>query len=72
MAAFPKNFDFIVSRCVTELKKIRKISTKLKKSTRKLKYNQHLIDKIIYKPLYSIDFLSKEKPKFLNKHLKYQ
>jgi hypothetical protein len=67
-----KNISFLVKRCETELQKIRKISVKLKKSTRKVKHNQFIIDKIIYKPLYSIKLLSEERPKFLNKKLKYE
>ena len=67
-----KNFDFLLNRCEKELKKIRKISTKLKKSTRKLKHHQGLINEMICKPLYSIKVLSKDKPKFLTKHMKYE
>ena len=67
-----KNFDYLVKRCETELKKIRNISIKLKKSSRKVHHNQELINRIIYKPLYSIKVLSKEKPRFLNRYLKYQ
>lgn len=67
-----KNFENIMNRCEKELKKIRSISLKIQNSARKVKLNQVLISKIIYKPLYSVMFLSKEKPKFLNKQLKYQ
>ena len=67
-----KNFDFIMGKCEKELRKIRTISMKIKKSARKLQHNQKLINRIISKPLYSIHELGKDKPKFLTKNLKYQ
>ncbi|OMJ70950.1 hypothetical protein SteCoe_30963 [Stentor coeruleus] len=67
-----RNIDFIVDKCQSELKKIRKISIKIKRSTRKLMENRGVIERMINKPLFSIGLLIKEKPRFLNRYLKYQ
>lgn len=67
-----KNIDIIVGRCNEELKKIRKISEKIIKSRKKIVRNKEIISDFIQAPLYSIKFLKKVKPQYLNRHYKYQ
>lgn len=67
-----KNIDFILSTCQKEQKKIRKISEKLKISKKKMVQNNQLLSNLIQRPLYSLKFLKKLKPEFLNRNLKYQ
>ncbi len=67
-----KDLDTIVSRCEKELKRIRKVSGKLLKSRRIFQKNHQIIENFIHRPLFSVKVLSKERPKFLNRNLKYQ
>lgn len=67
-----KNIDLIVGRCDSELKKIRKISEKIKNSRKKIVRNKEIISDFIQAPLYSIKFLKKVKPQYLNRYFKYQ
>ena len=60
-----KKINFLVDKCEKELKKIRKISLKLKRSARKIKKNENVINKIIYRPLYSLKTLRIDKLNFL-------
>lgn len=67
-----KGIDLLVGRCEIELRKIKKISVKILRSRKVMQKNNLIIHNFIEKPLFSIKVLQKDRPRFLNRYLKYQ